>query len=274
MPFEADLAHALDRTADSLDPDLTTFVSGAVERGRSRRRRRTAGVIAGVTAGVGACAFTVVAATGLVFPGALPGLHPAGSDVEPAAHAAPRSAITDTQMIKALELTFPGGRFSQETGQSNDPADPSGGMVAMGSLVVDDGGGASSVGVSAVRLKLPLRDGDGLSCEQTKPARASGDSCTLSELPSSATIPGGAVVMSEEIAAKHPAGVDAAHRWTVTVTLKSTGAQLQMVQWNSAGGFGASEVPKPTRVAPPLSQQQAVAALTGAAWAPIIAALG
>lgn len=30
------------------------------------------------------------------------------------------------------------------------------------------------VGVSAVRLKLPLKDGDGLSCART-PARAEGD---------------------------------------------------------------------------------------------------
>ncbi|MEV6731404.1 hypothetical protein [Streptomyces sp. NPDC051364] len=267
MPFEADLAHALDRTTDSLEPDLTALLSGAVERGRSRRRRRSAGAIAGV----GACA--VIAAAGLVIPGALAGTRSAGSDIEPVALAMPRSAITGTQMIQALEMTFPGGRFSQVTGQSNNPSDPSGGYVANGVLVVDDGHGAASVGVSAVRLKLPLRDGDGLSCEQT-PARAAGDTCTLSELPSSASIPGGAVVMSEQNAAKHPARADTARRWTVTVTLKSTGAQLQLVQWNSTGGGSGSDTPKPTRAAPPLSEQQAVAALTGAAWAPILSAVG
>ncbi|MGW3039497.1 hypothetical protein ACWC9T_05460 [Kitasatospora sp. NPDC001159] len=267
MPFEADLAHALDRTTDSLEPDLTTLLSGAVERGRSRRRRRSVGVIAGV----GACA--AIAAAGLVIPGALAGTHSAGSDIEPAALAMPRSAITDTQMIRALELTFPGGRFSQESGQSNNPSDPSGGYVANGELVVDDGHGAAMVGVSAVRLKLPLRDGDGLSCERT-PARAAGDTCTLSELPSSAAIPGGAVVMSEQNAAQHPARADTARRWTVTVTLKSTGAQLQLVQWNSTGGGSNADAPKPTRAAPPLSDQQVVAALTGATWAPILDAVG
>ncbi|MEU9040469.1 MULTISPECIES: hypothetical protein [unclassified Kitasatospora] len=267
MPFEADLAHALDRTTDSLDPDLTTLMRGSVERGRSRRRRRTAGVIAGV----GACA--VLAAAGLVMPGALTWGRSAGSDMETvAALATPRSAITDTQMVQALEATFPGGRFSQETGQSNNPSDPSGGYVANGGLVLDDGQGAAFVGVSAVRLKLPLRDGDGLSCDRT-PARPKGDICALSELPSSAAIPGGAVVMAEQNAAKHPVGADTAHRWTVTVTLKSTGAQLQMVQWNSTGGGTGSETPKPTRAAPPLTEQQAVAALTGATWAPILGAL-
>ncbi|WP_406340389.1 hypothetical protein [Streptomyces sp. NBC_00648] len=268
MPFEADLAHALDRTTGSLEPDLTALVSGAVQRGRSRRRRRGAGVLA---AGVGVCA--VIAAGGAVIPGVLAGTHSAGSDMEPVALAMPRSAITGTQMVRALEQTLPGGRFSQVTGQSNNPSDPSNGKVANGELVVDDGHGAAFVGVSAVRLKLPLRDGDGLSCEQT-PARAKGDTCTLSELPNSAAIPGGAVVMSERNAAEHPVRADTARRWTVTVTLKSTGAQLQMVQWNSTGGGSGSDTPKPTRAAPPLSEQQAVAALTGAAWAPILGAVG
>ncbi|MFC9325615.1 hypothetical protein [Kitasatospora sp. NPDC057015] len=267
MPFEADLAHALDRTTDSLEPDLTTLLSGAVARGRSRRRRRGAAVVAGV----GACA--VITAAGLTVPGALLGTHTGGSDIEMVALAMPRSAITGTQMIEALEQTLPGGRFSQETGQSNNPSDPSGGYVANGELVVDDGHGAAMVGVSAVRLKLPLRDGDGLSCERT-PARAKGDTCRMSELPSSAAVPGGAVVMSEQNAAEHPAGADTARRWTVTVTLKSTGAQLQLVQWNSTGGGSGGETPKPTRPAPPLSEEQAVAALTGATWAPILGAVG
>ncbi|MFD7913468.1 hypothetical protein ACFV30_22525 [Streptomyces sp. NPDC059752] len=266
MPFEADLAHALDRTADSLEPDLTALLGGAVERGRSRRRRRAA-----VIAGIGAC--TVAAVAGLVIPGALAGTLPSGSDIETVALAMPRSAITGTQMVDALKQTLPGGAFSQMDGQSNNPSDPSGGYVANGRLVVDDGHGAALVGVSAVRLKLPLRDGDGLSCART-PARAEGDTCTLSELPNSATVPGGAVVMSERNAAEHPARADTAHRWTVTVTLKSTGAQLQMVQWNSTGGGSGADTPKPTRAAPPLSEQQAVAALTGAAWAPILGAVG
>ncbi|MFD9484943.1 hypothetical protein [Streptomyces sp. NPDC059991] len=267
MPFEADLAHALDRTTDSVEPDLTALLSGAVQRGRSRRRRRGAGVLAGV----GACA--VIAAGALVMPGVLAGTHSAGSDMEPVALAMPRSAVTGDQMVQALKRTLPGGRFSQVTGQSNNPSDPSNGKVANGELVVDDGHGAAFVGVSAVRLKLPLGDGDGLSCEQT-PARAAGDTCTLSELPSSAAVPGGAVVMSERNAAEHPARTDAARRWTVTVTLKSTGAQLQMVQWNSTGGGSGAGTPKPTRAAPPLSEQQAVAALTGAAWAPVLGAVG
>ncbi|WP_328761230.1 hypothetical protein [Streptomyces sp. NBC_00272] len=268
MPFEADLAHALDRTTDSLEPDLTALLSGAVERGRrSRRRRRSVAVITGV----GACA--VIAVAGLVIPGALAGARPAGSGIEAVALAMPRSAITGTQMVEALEKTFPGSRFSEAAGQSNDPSDPSSGKVANGRLLVDDGQGAAMVGVSAVRLKLPLRDGDGLSCERT-PARAKGDTCKLSELPSSAAVPGGAVVMSERNAAEHPARTDTAHRWTVTVTLKATGAQLQMVQWNSAGGGSDADTPKPTRTAPPLSEQQVVAALTGAVWSPILGAVG
>ncbi|MFJ2188963.1 hypothetical protein ACIOJE_13565 [Kitasatospora sp. NPDC087861] len=269
MPFEADLAHALDRTTDSLEPDLTTLLSGAVERGRSRRRRRNAGVVAGVG---GACA--VIVAAGLVLPGVLAGTRSAGSDIEPAALAMPRSAVTDTQMIEAVEMMFPGARFSQASGQSNNPSDPSAGLVANGAVLVDDGHGPALVGVSALRLKLPLRDGDGLSCDQKKSARAAGDTCTVSELPSSAALPGGAVVMSEQNAAKHPAGADTARRWTVTVTLKSTGAQLQLVQWNSTGGGSGADTPKPTRATPPLSEQQAVAALTGAVWAPVLDAVG
>ncbi|MEU8516942.1 hypothetical protein AB0C76_35980 [Kitasatospora sp. NPDC048722] len=261
MPFETDLAHALDRTTDSVEPDLAALLSGAVERGRSRRRRRSAGIVAGV----GACA--VIAAAGAVLPGVLARTHSAGSDMESVALAMPRSAITGTQMTDALEAMFPGGRYSQVTGQSNNPSDPSSGYVANGELVLDDGHGAAVVGVSAVRLKLPLKDGDGLSCERT-PARAAGDTCTLRELPSSAEIPGGALVMSERTAAKHPAGADTARRWTVTVTLKSTGAQLQLVQWNSTGGDLS------TRAEPPLTEQQAVAALTGATWAPILSAVG
>ncbi|MER8045010.1 hypothetical protein [Streptomyces sp. NPDC094032] len=266
MPFEADLARALDRTTDSLDPDLTELMGGAVERGRRRRRRRTAGIVAGA----GACA--AVAAAGLVLPGVLAGSRAGESDIAMVALAMPRSAISDQQMIRALEATFPGGRFSEVAGQSNNPSDPSAGYVANAGLVVDDGHGAARVGVSAVRIKLPLQDGDGLSCD-AKPV-PEGDSCELTELPSSAAIPGGALVMAEENAGAHPAGPGTAHRWTVTVTLKKTGAQLQMVQWNSLGGGTGSDLPKPTRTAPPLSSQQAVAALTGAAWAPILGAVG
>ncbi|WP_327678634.1 hypothetical protein [Kitasatospora sp. NBC_00458] len=267
MPFEADLAHALDRTTESLEPDITTFLSGAVERGRSRRRRRRAGV----AAGVGVCA--AIAAAALVIPGTIAGMRSSGSDIEPAAQAMPRTAISDTQMIQALEQTLPGGRFSQVTGQSNNPADPSAGYVANAGLVVDDGQGAAYVGVSAVRLKLPLRDGDGLSCERTPP-RAKGDTCKVSELPSSAAVPGGALVMSEQNAAEHPARADTARRWTITVTLKSTGAQLQLVEWNSTGGGSDGTTPKPTRATPPLTEQQVVAALTGPVWAPILGAVG
>lgn len=272
MPFETDFAHALDRTTDALDPDLTSLLDGAVERGRSRRRRRRAGVVAGV----GACA--AIAAAGLMLPGALAGTdHAGGSLMETVALAMPRSAISDTQMIEAVRKTFPGARFSQEHGQSNNPSDPSAGYVANGEVIVDDGHGAAMVGVSAMRLKLPLGDGGGVNCEPPA-ARAEGDTCTRSELPSSAAIPGGAVVLSERKAAEQPigaaAGADTAHRWTVTVTLKSTGAQLQMVQWNSTGGGTGADTPKPTRATPPLSEQQAVAALTGATWAPILGAVG
>ncbi|MEU8892486.1 hypothetical protein [Streptomyces sp. NPDC048442] len=272
MPFETDLAHALDRTTDSLEPDLTALVDGAVRRGRSRRRRRSA---AAVVAGVGAC--TVIALAGVVIPGALAGARSAGSDMETvSALAVPRTAVTGDQMIEALKKTYPGARFGRAEGQSNNPSDPSGGKVANGSLDVDDGHGAARVGISAMRLKLPLRDGEGLDCEEERtPARAEGDTCTLSELPSSDRLPGGALVMSERIADKHPAdGAEPAHRWTVTVTVKATGAQLQLVQWNTAGDFGAPRTPKPTRPAPPLTEQQAAAALTGPAWAPVLAAIG
>ncbi|MFF3129759.1 hypothetical protein ACFVRD_48135 [Streptomyces sp. NPDC057908] len=275
MPFEADLAHALDRTTDSLEPDLTTLTSGAVERGRSRsRRRRSAAVIAGV----GACA--AIAAAGLVLPGALAGTRSAGSGMETVALAMPRSAISGTQMIDAVKKTFPGSRFGHEDGQSNDPSNPSSGWVANGGVDVNDGYGAANVGVSALRLKLPLRDGEGLNCDNTAGRAEVGDTCELSELPSSAALPGGALVMSEKIAEIQPIGADPvpdsdiAHRWTTTVTLKSTGAQLQMVQWNTAGDFGSGNRLKPTRDAPPLSQKQAVAALTGPTWAPILGAVG
>ncbi|MFG3525538.1 hypothetical protein ACGF8B_02240 [Streptomyces sp. NPDC047917] len=275
MPFEADLAHALDRTTDSLEPDLTTLTKRAVERGRSRSRRRRG---AGVVAGVGACA--VITAAGLVLPGVLAGARSAGSDMETVALAMPRSAITDTQMIDAVKKTFPGSRFGREHGQSNDPSDPDGGWVANGEVEVNDGHGVAAVGVSALRLKLPFRDGDGLSCDNMAGRGDAGETCELSELPSSAALPGGALVVTEEIAERRPMGAapvpesGIAHRWTTTVTLKSTGAQLQMVQWNTAGDFGDGNTPKPTRDTPPLSQEQTVAALTGPAWAPILGAVG
>ncbi|MFD0626329.1 hypothetical protein ACFQ2K_30080 [Streptomyces sanglieri] len=255
MPFEADLAHALDRTTDSLEPDLTALTDRAVERGRSRSRRRRS---AGVVAGVGACA--AIAAAGLVLPGVLAGARSAGSDMETVALAVPRSAITGTQMIDAVKKTFPGSRFGQEHGQSNDPSNPNGGWVANGEVDVNDGHGAANVGVSALRLKLPLRDGDGLNCDNMAGRADAGDTCELSELPSSAALPGGALVVSEKIAERQPMGADSvpdsgiAHRWTTTVTLKSTGAQLQMVQWNTAGDFSGGNTPKPTRDTPALPE--------------------
>ena len=271
MPFEADLAHALDRTTDSLEPDLTVFLSGAVARGRSRRRRRSAGIVAGV----GACA--VIAAAGLLIPGALAGTGSGGADMEPVALAMPRTAVTGTQMIHTLEQTFPGSRFSQVTAEGSNPSGPPSAYVATAELVVDDGHGAAFVGISAERLQLPLKvgeaDGDGLSCASS-PDHMTGGTCSLSQLPSSAAIPGGALVMWEENAADHPVGPVAAQRWTMTVTLKATGAQLQLVEWNSNGSMVGNDTSEPTRVAPPLSEQQAVAALTGATWAPILGAVG
>ncbi|MGW7412060.1 hypothetical protein [Streptomyces sp. NPDC054863] len=270
MPFETDLAQALDRTTDSLEPDLTTLMAGAVQRGRSRKRRRTIGVVVG--AGAGACA--VIAVAGLVVPGALS--RAGGSDMETvSALAAPRSAVTGDQMIDALKKTYPGLRYSKEEKQSNEPSNPSSGSVAMGGLTVDDGQGAANVGVSAMRLKLPLQDGEGLSCDEEQvPPRPEGDTCELKELPSSARLPGGALVMQERIADRHPAdSADPAHRWTTTVTMKATGAQVQMVQWNTGGDFDVT-IPKPTRPAPPLSAKQAEAALTGTVWAPILGAVG
>ncbi|MGW0752970.1 hypothetical protein [Streptomyces sp. NPDC002587] len=62
----------------------------------------------------------MVAAAGLVIPGALARTHSAGSDIETVALAMPRSAITGSRMVQALEETFPGGRFSQVTGQSTE----------------------------------------------------------------------------------------------------------------------------------------------------------
>ncbi|MEU8764658.1 hypothetical protein [Streptomyces sp. NPDC048659] len=266
MPFEAELSRALDRTTDSLDPDLTALMDGAVARGRSRRRRRTAVFVAGTGA------FAAVTAAALTLPGALAGARAADSDLAMVALAMPRSAISGDQMVRALEATFPGGRFSEVTRQSNDPSNPSAGLVANAGFVYDDGHGPAAVGVSAVRLKLPLRDGAGLDCE-SKPV-PEGDSCALKELPSSAALPGGALLMTEESVAERPAGPRTAHRWTMTLTLKSTGAQLQLTQWNSPGGGTGSTMPEKTRPAPPLTEEQAVAALTGPTWAPILGAVG
>lgn len=263
MPFEADLAHALDRTTDSLEPDVGALLRGAVTRGRGLRRRRTAGFLA-----TGAVTCSVVAAAALVVPGML---H-RHQDPEPVRAAASRSAITGGQMIQALEGTFPGGRFSEVKGQGNKPSDPYDGAVANASLILDDGKGPASVGVSAQKFKLPLRDVEGLSCDGWQ--RSPGDTCTRSDLASSTEVPGGAVLLVERNTPKNQAPGPATSRWTVTVTMKSTGAQLRMVQWNSPGGGTGAEVPTPTRTAPPLTDQQAVAALTGPAWAPILSALG
>ncbi|MFJ2739523.1 hypothetical protein ACIO3O_07635 [Streptomyces sp. NPDC087440] len=267
--FASHLADALDRTTEHLAPDLTRLTADAVRRGRSRRNRRNLG------AGVGACALIAVA--GLVAPGALNAARSAGSsDIEPVALAMPRSAISGTEMIRALEKTYPGSRFSGKEGQSNDPSNPSAGKVANGSLLVDDGhGGPAQVGVSAMRLQLPLTDGEGLTCENTFGNPDIGDTCELTELPSSPTLPGGAFVMSEKIADKDPADGPTAYRWTTTVTVKSTGAQVQLVQWNAAAAPADATTPrKPNRPAPPLTPHQAATALTGPAWTPILGAVG
>ncbi|MFD7029794.1 hypothetical protein ACFWAR_17305 [Streptomyces sp. NPDC059917] len=191
--------------------------------------------------------------------------------MEPTALALPRSAVSGDQMIQALQQTFPGARFSDQHGQSNNPADPSAGYVANAGLLLDDGHGPAFVGISAVRLKLPLRDGDGLSCDRT-PARPKGDTCTLTELPDSPTTPGGALLLSERTAADRTPG--SAQRWTLTLTLKSTGAQLQLTQWNSPGGGTGPETPKPTRPTPPLTEAQAASTLTSPTWTPILSAVG
>ena len=267
MPFEADLARALDRTTDALEPDLNALLVGVVEQGRSRRRRRSAAFLGGATA----CA--VIATGGVLAPGLLAGT-PATQRVQsaqpgPSAASGVRTKavqVTGTEMINALETSFGGnGRFTQPTSQSNDPANPGAGLVANAALTYDDGHGAGTVGVSVLQVTLPVADADGAHCEAADPPTA-GSTCTMSDLPSSAVLPGGALVMYQRAVDKDPAGRTLV-TWQTTLTVKSTGVQLVFGESNGTTTGSTRTV---SRATPPFSEQQVLAGLSNAAWTPVL----
>ncbi|AUG78969.1 hypothetical protein CFP65_4215 [Kitasatospora sp. MMS16-BH015] len=248
MPFENDFSRALDHTTDALDPDLGLFLTGAVQRGRRRKRRRNAAMAAGVGVAVGSLAL----ATGLL-PGPLLGVHPAGVAAAPAATPS-RSVLAGSHLIGLIEDMYPSVAFNRRAGQDTDPRNEP--EVAHASVIVDDGRGGLMAEVSATKVS-----GAGPTCLGT-PA---GDTCTLAESPR-----GDASVLAEQSTVGQLFNGQAALRWTVTVTMKATGAQLRFTQSNLPLGGG----PAPTGATPRLSDQQVVAALTGPAWAPVLAYLG
>ena len=263
MPFEDELTDALNDTAHSFRPDLTSLVNAGVSDGRRRnRRRRALGVLGTVTA------LAVVGVGGTFASGALSSDQGTGRSADhgtatgkPAhvqvADAAPVSA---QEMVAKLESLLPHGTFSRATGTGTEEGGGSKGGGAGAYLVYQDGHGAVQVSINVQHHYGSLADVSGqISC----PSRIDSpyEVCTITHNADGSVL---AVHRSHE----YTNDPNSTKEWFAVLTRKD-GSQVTFDELNSDQEKGAAA----TRTDPPLAPS-AMAALVGSdTWAPVIAAL-
>ncbi|MFC1404044.1 MULTISPECIES: hypothetical protein [Streptacidiphilus] len=263
MPFEDELTEALNDTAHSFQPDLTSLVNAGVGDGRRRnRRRRALGVLGTVTA------LAVVGVGGTFASGALSSDQGTGKSAghsvatgKPAkvqvADAAPVSA---QEMVAKLESLLPHGTFSRATGTGTEEGGGSKGGGAGAYLVFQDGHGAVQVSVNVEHHYASAADASGqLSC----PSKIDSpyDICSVKR-----NADGSVLVVHQSHEYTNDPG--STKEWFAVLTRRD-GSQVTFDELNSDQEKGAAA----TRTDPPLSPA-AMAALVGSdTWAPVIAAL-
>ena len=264
MPFEDELTDALNDTAHTFQPDLTSLVNAGVSDGRRRdRRRRVLGVVGTVTA------LSVVAVGGVFASGALSSdqstsrsadhrsaptvtrTGPPSVDVNPAATGKP---YTQKQLQEVLKSLLPKGKVTFPSSGSNAP----GGVATYATVVYDDGHGASEIDVSLQWVASGDSSAAGLQCPD--PAYNPHDVCTMTK------VAGGNRLVVDK-GWEYPDMKGGMKDWNAWLTTPK-GAQVMISEYNSAQEKGTV-----TRTSPPLSADQLKAVATSAKWTPAVAAL-
>lgn len=270
MPFEDELTDALHSTGRTFTPDLTTLVNAGVTDGRRRRRRRTLGVLGGVTA------LAVVGVGGTVASGAL-NASPAHRQPGPAAGGVPTHRPTATvspsrsvpvftaeQMLAAFTAALPkghisGARSSGITATTKGPYTYVNGPDA--AVVFNDGKGPSSISISVGRNALTINDQmvqQYLECPGhiVRPDIT----CTRTTLPN-----GNQLTITQGL--ENPNYGSKEKDWTAYLGT-TAGGLIELDETNSAEEKGAVSRPEPA-----LSVTQLKAVVTDPLWAKLAAEL-
>ena len=247
MPFEDELTDALHSTATAFEPDLTSLVNSGLGEGRRRSRRRTLGVVGGVTAlalvGIGGAA-----ASGVL--GAGPGPALAGPAAQTATRAATAGAtpppyepgFTAQQMLSSFEARLPGGTVTgaRSTGFTQQQKAPKGWSVSgpTASLVLTDAKGSSTIGITVSRPAGSIHDPqlqDYVTCPT--PAERPDITCTRTGLPDGSVL---AITQGLE----NPHGPGQEKDWTAWLATKD-GGLIELDETNAASEKGAPSRPVP-----------------------------
>ena len=262
MPFEDDLTDALHSTATAFEPDLTTLVNSGLGEGRRRSRRRTLGVVGGVTAlalvGVGGAA-----ASGLLGAGQGPAL--AGPAAGTAIHAATTKAVpvlqapkfTAQQMLSAFEARLPKGAVTEARSTGISVLQKGNRFYITGptaSVVLTDAKGSSAIAITVTRPAGSVDD-PGLQGYVACPTHAARPdiTCTRTRLADGSVL---AVMQGLE----SPKSGSKEKDWTAWLATKD-GGLIELDETNSTTEKGA-----PTRPVPILTKAQLTSIATDPLW--------
>lgn len=269
MPFEDELTDALHSTATAFEPDLTRLVNSGLGDGRRRNRRRTLGVVGGVTAlalvGVGGAA-----ASGVLGAGRGPAL--AGPAARTATQApttkadtaVPLPTFTAQQMLSAFEGLLPPGTVTdaRSTGFSESVKGAYHSVLGpTASLVLTDAEGSSTIAITVTRPAGSLDD-PGLQGYVTCPSHTVRPdiTCTRTHLADGSVL---AVMQGLE----SPHSADKEKDWTAWLATKD-GGLVELDETNSALEKG-----KPARPTPILTAARLRSVVSDPLWRQLAAKL-
>ncbi|GAA1143219.1 hypothetical protein F4556_005848 [Kitasatospora gansuensis] len=231
--FENDFAQVLNRVGSEYTTREHALVDSAWGRGRRLRRRRAAGLAAGVTAVVLAGTTAGALAIGSDRPVAGRAMGPASS--------ASATVLTGQQFLGMLTELLPAGRMTVDEARGSESDTP------QLRVVVDEGGGAAQL-LFWVMESTPGSSARG--CEGI-PA---GDACTATELADGSSL----VIYQAGTRDNEPAGSKA---WSAT--LRKSGRTIMLQEWNREPLARDTPV---TRVDPPLSPARLGEIVTDPRW--------
>ncbi|MFJ5122797.1 MULTISPECIES: hypothetical protein [unclassified Kitasatospora] len=275
--FEDDVVYALTRTGEGFRTEQAPLVSGGLDRGRRRWRRRSAAAVVSGTAAL------AVVATGAVYLSGSAGNSPAGTVLTAAAEPAAGSGtgtgggtgsasptpsgsataeppvITGDEVLATFKALLPKGTVSNGSGRgTDDSSGPGNGTFAAADLVFDDGQGKSLISVAIQKHRK------GQSQPRTCPAdlkTARLDSCAVTVLPD-----GSRLLLSQGY--EYPDHRADTKQWLAQLA-GPDGREILVSEWNSPQEKGAPD----SRRNPPLGLDQLKSVATDKSWDRIVAAV-
>ncbi|MFE7166736.1 hypothetical protein [Streptomyces sp. NPDC057616] len=253
-PFEEQLSAGMRHAAGAFETDRAALVTAGAVRGRRRLLLRRRAAVAG-----GAAGLALVGVGGALL---LPGTGPrtdrssvaADSRHPSASPSAAPSPVSGDALIRTLEKLLPSGKFSGAEAQGTEEGTP------YAHLVLDDGKGASAVGVSLDRVE-PGSDQARQVTECPGKVYAHYDTCRTSRLGD------GSVVMVLQGYEYPDRRVDT--KWWNAELVSPQGHHVSVSEWNAAAEKDAPI----TRPQPPLSPAQLKHIAAAPAWRDAIDAI-